>query len=345
MTARKPARPAEGGAHELGDRSSLWGPRCRDPAAPVFGLDVLHGEFGRQLLCFDQPMRFAASRARRRRLRLCCHHGRRSRFGVGHRPAERHRAGQASDAGIVQAGGPRRNDGHGRRRPVSPGVDRDRPCGSGRRRDYPKVNQTLADIGTTWLGLAVSAAYAYFGLTPKQTESEARPEARPEAPLEARSEAVPVFLTSAANELSLGQKVPNASELATSGAIARKIKRTDPEFASLVKNLNPKIVFKDEEGTGADRMMTQRLSDRLDRLADLVASEWSDEKLRVTEAWDENNEHAGSSLHYEGRAADLTTSTRDGAKLGRLGRLAVDAGCDWVFFENSAHVHVSMKKV
>ncbi|MFL5166824.1 MAG: hypothetical protein ACJ8D8_11505 [Microvirga sp.] len=46
---------------------------------------------------------------------------------------------------------------------------------------YPKVNQTLADIGSTWLGLAVSAAYAYFGLTPKQTDSEARSEARPEA--------------------------------------------------------------------------------------------------------------------------------------------------------------------
>jgi hypothetical protein len=209
---------------------------------------------------------------------------------------------------------------------------------------YPKVNQTLADIGSTWLGLAVSAAYAYFGLTPKQTESEARPEARPEAPLEARSEAVPAFLASAANELSLRPKVPNASEVATSGPIARKITRTDPEFASLVKNLNPKIVFKDEEGTGADRMMTQRLSDRLDRLANLVASEWSDEKLRVTEAWDENNEHAGSSLHYEGRAADLTTFPLAGAKLGRLGRLAVDAGCDWVFFENSAHVHVSVKK-
>ena len=73
--------------HELGDRSSLWGPRCRDPAAPVFGLDVLHGEFGRQLLCFDQPMRFAASRARRRRLRLCCHHGRRSCFGVWSSPS------------------------------------------------------------------------------------------------------------------------------------------------------------------------------------------------------------------------------------------------------------------
>ena len=118
----------------------------------------------------------------------------------------------------------------------------------------------------------MSAAYAYFGLTPKQTESEARPEARPEAPLEARTEAVAVFLASAANELSRGQQVPNPSELATSGAIARKIKRTDPEFVSLVKNLNPKIVFKDEEGTGADRMMTQRLSDRLDRLADVENS-------------------------------------------------------------------------
>src|SRR5215203_1949838 len=277
MTARKPARPAEGGAHELGDRSSLWGPRCRDPAAPVFGLDVLHGEFGRQLLCFDQPMRFAASRARRRRLRLCCHHGRRSRSG--------HAQLSVTEPGKPPTLGSFRPEGRAATMVTGVvalyllawiatglaalvvGVML-----------YPKVNQTLADIGTTWLGLAVSAAYAYFGLTPKQTESEARPEAGPEAPLEARSEAVPVFLASAANELSLGQKVPNASELATSGAIARKIKRTDPEFASLVKNLNPKIVFKDEEGTGADRMMTQRLSDRLDRLADLIASEWSDVK-------------------------------------------------------------------
>lgn len=31
---------------------------------------------------------------------------------------------------------------------------------------YPKVNATLANIGTTWLGLAVSAAYAYFGINP-----------------------------------------------------------------------------------------------------------------------------------------------------------------------------------
>ena len=29
---------------------------------------------------------------------------------------------------------------------------------------YPEVNKSLGDLGTTWLGLAVSAAYSYFGL-------------------------------------------------------------------------------------------------------------------------------------------------------------------------------------
>ena len=151
-------------------------------------------------------------------------------------------------------------------------------------------------------------------------------------------------MSSQGDNLKLGQKVPNRSEVATSGPIAKKIKRTDPEFASLVSNQNDKIVFKDEEHTGADRMMTPRLRDRLDALADLVAAEWTGVKLRVTEAWDENNEHSATALHYEGRAADLTTFPIDGGKLGRLARLAVDAGCDWVFFEDSRHVHVSMKK-
>ena len=32
---------------------------------------------------------------------------------------------------------------------------------------YPDVNQTLNDIGTTWLGLAVASGWAYFGLEPK----------------------------------------------------------------------------------------------------------------------------------------------------------------------------------
>lgn len=157
--------------------------------------------------------------------------------------------------------------------------------------------------------------------------------------------AVPRFAARAAsNELELGQKVPDDSEINVCGAITKKIKRTDSEFATLVDNTNADIVFKDEEGTGADRMMAHDLKSGLDALAPLVAAEWSGVKLRVTEAWDEDNEHAGDSLHYEGRAADITTSPVDGNKLGRLGQLAVDAGLDWVYFENSAHVHVSVKK-
>lgn len=148
----------------------------------------------------------------------------------------------------------------------------------------------------------------------------------------------------ASNELVVGQRVPDESEVSVCSAISKKIKRTDPEFAALVRNTNADIDFKDEQGTGADRMMSSSLGSGLNALALLVATEWPGVKLRVTEAWDENNEHVGDSLHYEGRAADITTSPVDGNKLGRLGQFAVDAGLDWVSFENSAHVHVSVKK-
>jgi hypothetical protein len=150
------------------------------------------------------------------------------------------------------------------------------------------------------------------------------------------------LLAAAGSDLTQGDKVPNKPEVDAVGAFVKRINRTDPEFATLVSNTNPKIVFKDEEGTGADRMMTPKLKTGLDALAVLVAREWSGVQLRVTEAWDEDGEHSPQSLHYEGRAADLTTAPVDGAKMGRLGRLAVDAGLGWVFFEDSAHIHLSV---
>lgn len=149
-------------------------------------------------------------------------------------------------------------------------------------------------------------------------------------------------LSAAAPDLSLGQKVPNKTEAEVVGAATTKIKRDTPEFKALVKNENSDIVFKDEEKTGADRMMSTRLQSKVDALAVLVKSEWPSAKLRIVEAWDENNEHSANSVHYEARGADMTTSDQDAKKLGRLGRLAVQAGFEWVYYEDSKHIHASV---
>jgi hypothetical protein len=137
----------------------------------------------------------------------------------------------------------------------------------------------------------------------------------------------------------VGERSPNTAEAEAAGPPGPPLTRS-----RLVRCQHTAIVFKDEEKTQADRMMTPRLRQRLVRLAALVQRRWPDVELRVTEAWDEQREHGKLSLHYEGRAADVTTSDMDPTKLGVLAQLAVESGMDWVYFEDATHVHVSVRK-
>ncbi len=151
-------------------------------------------------------------------------------------------------------------------------------------------------------------------------------------------------LSREAGRLRLGRQVPALRERDVIGAVRDRVERRSRAFRRLVRVRDDYLLFKDEEDTGADRMMTRRAAAKTRRLGQLVARQWPGVKLRITEAWDEDGEHGPGSAHYEGRAVDLTTSDLDTTKLGRLGGLAVEAGFDWVYFEDRTHIHASVRR-
>ena len=149
-------------------------------------------------------------------------------------------------------------------------------------------------------------------------------------------------LSRSAPKIQEGQHIPAKPEVDVVGRLSSAITRDAPAFERLVECDVPEIVFKNEEGTDADRLMTAATRHKLVTLSALVRKRWPDARLRVTEAWDEDGEHGPGSIHYEGRAVDLTTSDRDSGKLAALAELAVRAGFDWVYYESS-HIHASTK--
>jgi hypothetical protein len=145
-------------------------------------------------------------------------------------------------------------------------------------------------------------------------------------------------------QLAVGERMPNDVEARVVGAADQPIARGSAAFKSLVECEDCPFLFKDEERNKSDRLMTPRLRRGLFQLSKQVGQTWPKVELRVTEAWDDRREHGPGSVHYEGRAADITTSDQDPTKLGILAALAVRAGFDWVFYEDATHVHVSVRR-
>lgn len=144
------------------------------------------------------------------------------------------------------------------------------------------------------------------------------------------------------------------TQTVAAGQMICRIERDKCPYNHLVGNLDPSIVYKQEEEPPFDRediLMHPAMLLPLHRLNELIRLEWNgDVRLRITDAYDSLLEHdleqvdtnRRVSLHFEGRAIDLTTWPIDQTRYGRLCALAHCAGFDWVHNERT-HCHAAIR--
>ncbi len=143
------------------------------------------------------------------------------------------------------------------------------------------------------------------------------------------------------------------TETQAAGPMVCRIGRDSCAFHYLIGNLDPSIIFKEEDVAPyatEDILMHPAMYMPLNRLNRLVQAEWGGAvRLRVTDTYDSLLEHDLAqtevsrrySLHFEGRSIDLTTWPIEPAYYGRLCALAHCAGFDWVNDEGD-HCHASL---
>ena len=160
-------------------------------------------------------------------------------------------------------------------------------------------------------------------------------------------------------DLALGQHLSSGgsyteSQWSASGLMTCRIERDTCAYDLMVGLLDPTIIYKQEEEfpfSTEDILMHPAVVQPLSRLSQLVLAEWDGQiALRVTDAYDSLLEHDLNqtdltrkySLHFEGRAVDLTLWPVDQSRYGRLCALALCAGFDWVDNEGT-HCHASLR--